>query len=184
MKPKPKIKQREEPETEKSASLTVTKVDVLKLLDCVGFSPENAVEAAAILPRLFVRAINFRLECLTEKSEAKLKAKRINAEVELDIRNEARVADEKITENHIKSKLVLDETVSKAERELERAETFDEYSKLVVEAFRIQRDALQVIKGLISDEIRQGRALDQESETLSSTREKLKDRFPGTLDEE
>lgn len=162
-------------EAEKSPS----KNDVLQLLNMVGFAPENAVEAAATLPQLFVRAINYRLECLTNKSEAKLQAKRINAEVELEIRNEAKVNDEKITENHIKAKLTLDKQVSKAEHDLERSETFDEYSKLVVEAFRIQRDSLQVIKGLISDEIRQGRALDQEVETLSATRKKLKERFPG-----
>lgn len=156
-----------------------SKIDVIKLLDMVGFSPENAVEAAAINPRLFVKAINYRLECLTEKSEAKLRTKRINAEVELDIRNEAKVNDEKITENHVKAKLTLDDKASKAEHDLERAEVFDEYSKLVVEAFRMQRDSLQVIKGLIGDEIRQGRALDDASETLSNTRQKLKDRFPG-----
>ena len=67
---------------------------------------------------------------------------------------------------------------------MERAENFDEYSKLVVDAFRMQRDCLQVVKGLISDEIRQGRALDQEVETLSKTRQKLRERFPGHLSDD
>ena len=174
------MKTKSSPKPEPASS----KTNVLSLLDCVGFAPENAVEAAAILPRLFVKAIDYRKECLFEKSEAKLTAKRVNAEVELDIRNEARVNDEKITENHIKAKLVLDNKVSKAERDLERAENFDEYSKLVVDAFRMQRDCLQVVKGLISDEIRQGRALDQEVETLSKTRQKLRERFPGHLSDD
>lgn len=168
---------------EVESNTSTPKIDVLKLLDTVGFAPENAVEAASVLPRLFVRAINYRLDCLFEKSEAKLQTKRINAEVELDIRNSAKVNDEKVTENHIKALLVLDPKAAKAERSLERAEAFDEYSKLVVEVFRIQRDSLQVVKGLISDEIRQGRALDQEVESLAVTRKKLKDRFPGDLEE-
>jgi hypothetical protein len=55
----------------------------------------------------------------------------------------------------------------------------DEYSKLVVEAFRMRRDSLRIVGDLVRDEISIVRAVEQSAEKVQETRRKLKERFPG-----
>jgi hypothetical protein len=159
-------------------------VDVIELLNNVEFTPDNVVDAAAVNPVLFVRAISYRLECMQKKSRLEMDHKRICAEVELKTRHKASENGEKITENHIKSILTLDKTVSAAASALETAETFDEYSKLIVEVFRMRRDCLRIVSDMTRQELSlSGRAFDSETESMRATREKLHDRFPGSQED-
>lgn len=162
-----------------SESVASNKIDVVGLLNQMDFSPDNVVDAAAVNPVLFVRAIKYRLQCLEEKVRLERSLKRLSAETELAIRSEAKSNDDKITENHIRAKLLLDEDVSEAIKLSEEAEVYDEYSKLVVEGFRMRRDCLKIVSDMTRDEMRVGRALDDASETISNNRKKLEERFPG-----
>lgn len=163
----------------KTNSESYSKVDVIGLLNQMDFSPDNVVDAAAINPVLFVKAITYRLHCMEEKTRLEMDLKRLCAEVELEIRSDAKATDEKITENHIKAKLLLNEDISDATKAFERSEVYDEYSKLVVESFRMRRDCLRIVSDMTRDEMRQGRALDDATEVVSSNRRKLTERFPG-----
>lgn len=151
-------------------------VSITALLNKIDFSPDNVVEAAAVNPGLYVRAIEFRLQCLTEKSKHEMNHKRLRAEVELEIRREAKANDEKITEGHISAKLLLNKDVGRAADAAEHAETMDEYSKLVVSAFQMRRDSLRIVADMMKQEMYAGSANAQAE--LAETRKKLEQRFP------
>ena len=153
-------------------------INVVALLGKVDFAPETIVETAAHQSVLFVEAIQYRLSQLELKSSAKMDWERERAECELRIRQQAKVNDEKITEGHIAAKLLLDKAVSDKAAKLARAEILDAYSKLVVEAFEMRRDCLQIIKGLVKDEYSMQAAMESGAEKMRETRKKLRDRFP------
>ncbi len=150
-----------------------------ELLGKVDFEPENVVAAAATNSVLYVDAINYRLQCLTRKSEADMAAKRAYAEAEIVVRTTAKANDEKITEGHVKAILATDEVVTAAEKAREAADLFDEYSKLVVKVFEMRRDCLQIVSKWTHEEMRLGNITDAAREELSKTRDKLRERFPG-----
>ena len=156
-----------------------TTVDVLGLLDKAGFEPENVVAAAAANTVLYVDAINYRLGCLTRKATAELASKRAWSEAELVVRESAKTNGEKITEGHVKAILTMDPVVSAAETELADAEAFDEWSKLVVKVFEMQKDCLQIVSKWTHEEMRVSGITDAAREQLASTRDKARQRFPG-----
>ena len=157
-----------------------TTIDPQGLLSKVDFEPENVVSAAAINSVLYVDAINYRLECLTRKSEAELTAKRAWAEAELVVRDTAAKAGEKITEGHVKALLTTDAYVSDTQRTFADAEALDEYSKLVVKVFEMRKDCLQIVSKWTHEEMRLGSIVDAAREQLSATRDKARSRFPGS----
>jgi len=55
----------------------------------------------------------------------------------------------------------------------------DEYSKLIVEAFRMRRDCLRIIGDLTRDDLSLQRASEESTEKMRETRRKLKEKFPG-----
>ena len=155
------------------------KTSIAALLGRVDFSPENVVEAAAQNSVLFVEAIQYRLACLEKKASAKLDAERERAECELDIRRQAKLRDEKLTEPYIASMVLVDKKVTAKAKALSEAEIYDAYSKLVVETFQMRRDCLQIVKGMVREEISQQYAVEAGAEKMRETRKKLRERFPG-----
>lgn len=156
-----------------------SKIDVINLLNHMDFVPDDVVSAAAKNAVYFVEAIKYRLECMELNVQAKMDHKRINAERALQLRQEFRDNGDKLTEDHLKALLVMDSEVSRVTRELERAEVFDEYSKLVVEGFRMRRDCLRIVSDMTRNEMGIGRALDSQAEDMSSLRRGLAEKFPG-----
>jgi hypothetical protein len=152
---------------------------VVTLLSKIDFSPDNVVGAAADQALLFVEAIQFRLSCLEKRSDAKMAWERIKAETELNIRKEYRDLGSKITEGNIDSLTLLDKSVSAAAKAYAEADVYDEYSKLVVEAFRMRRDCLRIVDDMTRDEVGLQRAAETGAEKMRDSRRKLRDRFPG-----
>ncbi len=161
------------------ATRVPSRIDIGALLDKVDFDPADVVTAAATNSVLYVDAINYRLECLTNKAEATLASKRAWAEAELVVRDAAKARDEKITEGHVKAILTTDEIVSAAERAKEETEALEEYSKLVVKVFEMRRDCLQIVSKWTHEEMRLGAITDAAREDLMATRDKARSRFPG-----
>ena len=154
------------------------------ILDKLGFSPDNVVQAASSNPLLFRDAIDFRQKCLSERTRAKAILERTEAECELAIRKDHRDRGEKITEGNIEILTTLDADVATAKDLFSKAEEADEYSRLIVEAVRMQRDCLKIVADLTWNDISIQRAVDNNSGKVNDTRERLRDarnaRYPGT----
>ena len=163
-----------------SCMSSITKpIDVRALLDHIDFSADNVVGAAVKQAPLFVTAIDYRLQCLEQKSAAKMAWERANADAELKIRKDSRANGDKLTDGNIDAMLLLDPVVSDYAKKLSRAETLDAYSQLVVESFRMRRDCLRIVEGMTRDEYSLGRAAESAAEKTKDARRKMKEKFPG-----
>lgn len=149
------------------------------LLGQVDFDPEHVIEAAVMNSVLFVEAIEYRREAIERRALAKIAMERAQAETSLRIRQEAREAGVKTTEDSVASTVLLDPAVTEVQKKFAHAEATDEYLKLVVEAFRMRRDCLQIIKDLVRNEISLQSAVDAGAGKLAEARARLRTRFPG-----
>ena len=151
---------------------------IAALLGEIDFSPDNVVTAASVNSVLFIEAAQHRYETLSKKTAAKMLMEQITAGKDLDLRKEARANGDKTTENQIKAALTLDPDVSAATEKFNKAEEMDEYMKLVVEAFRMRRDCLQIVAGLVRNEMSSQSAYEAGAEKLKANRQKLREKFP------
>jgi len=71
--------------------------------------------------------------------------------------------------------------VRKAADELAAAASYDEYSKLICDVFKMRRDCLKIVDEMTRDEIRQQGALEAGAEKMRAQRKVLRDKFPGGI---
>jgi len=157
---------------------TVPTSPITALLQKLGFSPDNVVQAASENPLNFRDAIEFRQHCLGERTRAKMMLERTQAERALAINKDFRDRGEKITEAIRDALVLLDPEVRTASDAFARADESDEYSKLVVEAFRMQRDCLKIVADLTWNEMSIQRAVSTNAEKMEATQAKLA-KYPG-----
>ena len=145
----------------------------------MGFSADNVVESACRQPLNFVKSIEYRRQCLEHRVSAKMQMERIQAEVELALRKTYRENGEKITEATVAAFVLTEDSCKEAADKFNQADVLDEYSKLVVEAFRMNRDCLRIVGDLTRDEMSLAKATEASAEKLEATRRGLRERFPG-----
>lgn len=153
--------------------------EVSHLLSNLDFTPEDVVMAAATTPRLFIRAGEYRIDRLRERNQAKMVMEQIEADRSLTLRKEAAAAGEKLTEKNLEAQVTLDVEVVQAQQRYFAADEHDEYAKLVVEAFRMRRDCLEIIGRITGTEISYQKALEANAGKLEDTRRQLRNKFPG-----
>ena len=151
---------------------------ISEVIGRVAFDPANVIAAAAENSTLFADTIDYRVECMQRRADAKALFERVQAECDLRVRQEAYRADEKITEKQVASKVVLDPLVSQVQEKHNRAETLDEYAKLACELFRMRRDCLKIVGDLTRDGINAQAAIEQGNAKMADARRKLRQRFP------
>jgi hypothetical protein len=153
-------------------------IDVSALLDLVPFSPEEVVDAGCGNTALYVDAIRYRLRCLETASNAKRIWETACAEKDLQLRQQARAAGEKITEGYIDAKILLDKKIARLAEEHEQAEVYDEYSKLIVKVFEMRRDMLHTVSQMVCREYPAVKMAEQAADRMEVERRKLRKRFP------
>ena len=150
-----------------------------RLLRSLDFQPETVVDAAVVNSRLFIEAAEYRMLCRGKLDDAKMQLEQARAEKSLSIRHRASVVGDKITEGGIEAKLTVDPEIMALTTALRTAERHDEYSKMLVEAYRMRRDCVDIVSRFTRDEMNR-RAIQQETEsTLTDIRRKLKEKYPG-----
>lgn len=168
-----------EEEISTDVSRLVYIVDPTFLVEKLKFTDEGVVEAALEGASLFEAAARYRVGKMRSKASAEMNLDRIKADTELAIRKEAAAEGEKITEGNIKAKLAVDDDVAEAQRRYNEAEADEEYSRLLVEAYRIRRDSLKAIVELTGAERAMGKIVESNQASLEETRKKLANKYPG-----
>ncbi len=153
--------------------------NVESVLSKLEFAPEDCISAAARNPLLFRDAADFRVSCLRKRNAAKMAWESGSGARELKLRKEARAGGEKITNDEVTASLLTDPTVALLRKKFDDADEMDEYSKLVVEAVRMRRDALRVIGDLVREEVSVQRAMEAGAGKIEDARRRLRERFPG-----
>ncbi len=154
-------------------------VDVKKLLAGVEFNPDDVVTAAAMNAVLFVDAVTFRLACMEKRAAAKLAHERVEAETSLATRKFYKDLGEKTTEGNIDATVLLTPAVKAAADALSKADVYDEYSRLIVEVFRMRRDCLRIVDDMTRGELASQGAIEAGADKMRGRREELRKRFPG-----
>jgi hypothetical protein len=154
-------------------------VDVTRLINRLDFTMESLVAAELEQAKLFEEVARYRVQALGAFTAAELRRDQVRAETELTIRKRAAAADEKITEGNVKAQIETDAFVRKAEAFVITTRKRDEYSKLLVEAYRHRRDAMQDVATLVGRaEAAEQRAKQYEQE-MKKTQRALKEKYPG-----
>ena len=148
--------------------------EVLSLLEKLDFSPEEVLVTASQQPGLFRDAIKYRMKCFRENMAAEMALKTIRATRALNLRDDAREAGDKMTEGNLAEMLLVDQKATAAQLRCNQTEEDEEYSKLVLEAFRMRRDCLEIVGGLMRTE----RSVESSTRQLAETREQLRRKYP------
>lgn len=150
-----------------------------KLLGRIEFQPENVVSAAAENSMLFAEAIQYRVDCLRKRNAARMCYERLRAQTDSEIRAEARDANLKITNPEVEAMLTLNTALEEENRRFLHAEEEEEYSKLLVEVFRMRRDCLRIVENATREEVTFQRAAEEGAERAQEIRRRLRERFSG-----
>lgn len=149
--------------------------DLLRSLD---FSPEDVVRSAALQPRLFMQAAEYRMGTYRNRTTAKMQRDVTRAEQSRIFREAAREAGEKTTEAGVEAALLLDPKVIAVEADYAAADEAQEFAWLLVEAYRQRRDCLRIASDLVGAEFAMQRAVSAGAEKIAAVKDKLHKKWP------
>ena len=129
------------------------RVIVDDLIKGLSFSDEEVVDAAKMQPTLFLHASRLRIQTMRNRvaAEARLQAER--AERAGKFRMRGKEAGERVTEGQVQERLARIPEIIKLTKEVTDAEEYEEWSKLLLEAYRMRRDALKVVADMLGAEV-------------------------------
>lgn len=148
-----------------------------KILATLEYTVETIQEAAVIQAPAFEAAANYRVDQMRRRQALEMNLERLRADIELTIRKQAADIDEKITEGAIKARLTTNKLVQRAQDELNAAEAMEEYSKLLLEAYRHRRDSLEVVGQLSGAERAMARIVENTQETTRAVHQALDKKY-------
>lgn len=161
-------------------------VDILALLNKLDFSVEEVSRAAQEQPKLFLTACRFRIQRMRRRSSAEARLESKRAEIGLRIRQKYRSTGDKITEAQLASMILRNSEVGELRERFSRAEEEEEFCKLLLEAFRMRRDAVRIVSEQALAEMNLGTraaGMVRETEDLRSLRYRLSRKYPGSTGE-
>ena len=153
---------------------------VLELLEQVNLSPENIVQESCMQPGLFQKAIEYRMGVYWRTQRVELDRKVGEAEVMLRLRREAKESGEKATEGNLKEMALADPDLQKLLRTEIDANEEEEWSKLLLEIFRMRRDCIKVVGQLVGTEQGIRNYFDESNNKLDAARSALEKKYPSS----
>lgn len=119
-----------------------------ELIDKLAIIDENILAEAAKQPILFVEAARYRVEKMRERARATAEFETWEAELGLAIRAKYKTSDNKLTETAIKAKIRKHSGTKKRDKELQDSYAEEELAKLILDAYRMRKSAIQVISDM------------------------------------
>jgi len=119
---------------------TDTLIQHLPLVD------ENILAEAARQPILFIDAVRFRVAAMRRRAQAVAELESKRSRIALTIRRQKDPTGKKqFTETALKEKVESQTVICELRASMERAYEMEEFAKLILEAYRMRRDAIRVI---------------------------------------
>jgi hypothetical protein len=146
-----------------------------EIIDGLAIVAENIDEEAIMQPMLFVDAARYRVAKMRVRAQAETTLDQLSSELGLTIRARGS-GGERITNDYIKSRIQKHPKFRRLQTELQEAEQKEELSKLLLEAYRMRRDALRIVaESQAAEGLRQVSGIERESATrrLKSEARKL-----------
>lgn len=153
-------------------------VNVLRLLRDLDFSDEEIVDASKQQPKLFVEAVRFRVQMMRKRFEVESALSLARSQKAAKIRAKLKGRGERVTEGQVTERLGFDPDIVALETDVASAAQAEEYAKLLLEAFRMRRDALKVMADVIGAELFISKREFGATE-LQSMKKTLEKKYPG-----
>jgi hypothetical protein len=139
------------------------------LIQQLALVDENILAEAAKQPILFIDAARYRVAAMRKRAQAaaELDATRSRVSLVLRARNFAGDREKRMTDAGVKDKVETQSVVRTLRASMERAYEVEELSRLILEAYRMRRDAIRVIA---ETQIAEGMRGSKEVERLEQNR--------------
>lgn len=137
-----------------------------ELIESLTLVDENVRNEAVRQPILFIEAARYRVLCMRRRARAENEAELFSSQLGLRIRARGAGGD-RITNDYIKARVQKNTKFIELQSALNKATANEEFSKLLLEAFRMRRDAIRVIADAQGYEAAK---LDYEAERVDQTR--------------
>lgn len=157
------------------------KVDprIARVLAKLAFTPEGVINAAVDNTPMFKDVADYRIDCLHNYNNADMTYDQLYAQRSIEVREQHKRMDMKLTEDGLKSILCLDPTVADARLKRMRAEEIDAHAKLMIEMIRMRRDSLETVAGLIGSAEAMHKAAEEAASKMEMLRESARRKYPG-----
>lgn len=148
------------------------------LLEALELTEDRLVPAALDQPSLFAKAAKWRIDCMRSRMRLEGRLKSLKAEKSLAYRRAAEEAGEKFTEGGITAKIDSDDEVAELAEQFREATVLEEYSDLMIQAFRARANAVRIIADLKQADVYHGQKVAHQ-EDMEDVRSKLRAKYPG-----
>lgn len=115
------------------------------LIERLGIVEENILQEAALQPQRFVDAAKYRVAKMRKVSAASAAVDYKKSKLALQIRANKDAEGTKPTEGYIRERIEASQHIVALRVELEKAYAEEEFAKLLLEAYRMRRDAIRVM---------------------------------------
>ena len=156
-------------------------VDVSALIEKLDFSEENIIVANREQPALFLEASRYRVKRMRSRIQAESHLDTEKAKASLFFRIK-KAAKSGITEAYVKDKVTMDKGVQEVRAKYDRAQVYEEWSKLFLEAYRQRGHAIKTLSEILGAEANaQARLARKELEVagFENLKEQVRKRYPG-----
>lgn len=143
--------------------------ELIRLLPIVS---ENVMEEAARQPQLFVHVARYRVGRMRRLSQLRARMEYLSSRIAQATRGRVKERGGRITEAQIKERVRIDRRMRRLQSRLDLIEAQDEFAKLLLEAFRMRRDALRIIG---EGQIAEGRRESGEVERIEARRRMIRE---------
>ena len=153
-------------------------VDLHGLLDRLDFSVEGVVDASREQPMLFMQAASYRAQTMRDRIAAESALSLVRSEKGSKFRASRKEIGDKVTEGQVTERLSLDKAVIQASERLSEALVGEEFAKLLLEGYRMRRDALKIAADVASTEVYISKMSLGEATEMSKIKRRLQDKYP------
>jgi len=157
-------------------------VDLSGLIEKLEFTEENIIVANREQSALFLEASRYRVKKMRSRIQAEAQLDAEKAQASIFFRSKKKTSKVNITEGHIKDKVAVDSDVHEARQKYDKAQVYEEWARLLLEAYRQRGHAIKTLAELLGAEANaQARVArkDLEQAGFENLRESVRKRYPG-----
>lgn len=128
-----------------TSNMRTAKSEITALVDQLSVIDEDIRHEAVRQPALFIEAVRYRVSRMRIRSQAEAMFEAFVSRRGLVVRARVQGSKERVTEGAIKARVQKHPKFKLLQSALADAEAEEEFSKLLLEAFRMRRDAIKIL---------------------------------------
>ena len=154
-------------------------VDLSELIEVLDIADGDVLEAARKQPKLFLAAVNYRIQQMRKSNQQKSALEVYRSQLATKFRAARKEAGDRVTEGQVQERLLRDKQYLAMQREVDVAEEREEWAKLLLDAYRMRRDALKIMADQMGAELYLARHSEESTKALKNAKKNLEAKYPG-----